>query len=105
MPFYVPVGPRGLVFRAGAIWTGDGVPVLLVDEPPRPCGSCPAAFAGRFRSVKQSTFALASGRPYPSNRQKVSDFSGIPAMITTSPTGDESDRIRRRAWTWAPIWR
>ena len=22
MPFYVPVGPRGILFRAGMIWTG-----------------------------------------------------------------------------------
>ena len=53
MPFYVPVGPRGILFqRRHDLDRRDGVADLLVDEPPWPRDPRPAALRPVFRLVK-----------------------------------------------------
>ncbi len=96
MPFYVPVGPRGILFRAGMIWTGGmgsltywwtnhRGPVIPV---PR---SLPHAIP-----VGQAFNDRPGQRPsVPLERARVSHFSGIQAMNTDDATEDELERVRR----------
>ena len=96
MPFYVPVGPRGILFQAGTIWTGGmgsltywwtnhRGPVIPVPRPlpdAIPVGQALNVCPGQWPSI-------------PLEQARVSDFSGIQAMITDGATGDESERLRK----------
>ena len=62
MPFYVPVGPRGILFRLGMIWTGVmGSLTYWWTNRRRPVIPVPRSLPHAFRLVKHSMIVRISG--------------------------------------------
>ena len=94
MPFYVPVGPRGILFRLGMIWTGVmGSLTYWWTNHRGPVIPVPRSLPHAIPAGQASMIAWPAA-VVPLEWERVSHFSGIQAM-NRDATGDEFERVRR----------